>query len=284
MNPNHSPQRGIARAFLYPLFLVLSLFQGCEKQRETASPSNPPAPRLPELLPITNMVLFKPGTFVRMKHLVTLTNEFWLGKYEVTQKEYIEVMSNNPSYFPGDPNRPVEKVSYLHAADYCTAITKREREAGHLSPQWEYRLPTEAEWEFACRGGTTNLFNFGDDQSKANLYAWTAENSESTTHPIGQKLPSSSGLYDIHGNVWEWCLDWFAPYPELDSTNPVGPPQGKFKVFRGGGWNNEAQFARIANRFMMAPASGTHFVGFRVALCQISLVQTPSARQPLPGK
>jgi formylglycine-generating enzyme required for sulfatase activity len=264
--PNYLLNRGTDTALT---LLLLLLFAGCDRGRELTSAGQPAAPPAPKLLALTNMVLIKPGTFIRMKHLVTLTNEYWLGKYEVTQGEYLQVMGTNPSYFPGDLNRPVEKVSYLRAVEYCAAITKREGDSGHLPADWEYRLPTEAEWEFGCRGGTTNLFNFGDDQSKADQYAWTAENSDSTTHPIGQKLPSSLGLYDIHGNVWEWCLDWFALYPESNSTNPVGPPQGKFKVFRGGGWNNEAQYARSANRFMMAPASGTHFVGFRLALCQI---------------
>jgi formylglycine-generating enzyme required for sulfatase activity len=264
---NCLPNRATSNAAI--ALLLFLLFVGCDRGREITSTDKPVLPPIPKLLALTNMVLIKPGTFIRMKHLVTLTNEYWLGKFEVTQGEYLQVMRTNPSYFPGDLNRPVEKVSYLHAVEYCAAITKREREAGHLPPEWEYRLPTEAEWEFGCRGGTTNLFNFGDDQSKADQYAWTAENSDSTTHPIGQKLPSSLGLYDIHGNVWEWCQDWFALYPQSDSTNPVGPPQGKFKVFRGGGWNNEAQYARSANRFMMAPASGTHFVGLRLALCQI---------------
>lgn len=214
------------------------------------------------------MVFIKAGTFVRMNHSVTLTREFWIGKYEVTQKEYSEVMGKNPSYFTGDLDRPVEKVSYLDAVAYCVAVTKRERESRRLPVNYEYRLPSEAEWEYACRAGTTNLFSFGDATTGADQYAWTTETSEGTSHPVGQKHPNAWGLYDLHGNVWEWCLDWFAPYPAMDLRDPSGPAQGKFKVFRGGGWNQEIQFARSANRFVMAPASGIHFVGFRVALSE----------------
>ncbi|MCI0538386.1 MAG: formylglycine-generating enzyme family protein [Verrucomicrobiales bacterium] len=218
------------------------------------------------------MIFLKAGTFIRMNHAVTLTRAFWIGKYEVTQKDYLEVMGKNPSYFTGDPNRPVEKVSHSDAVAYCAAVTNRERESGRLPIQYEYRLPSEAEWEYACRAGTTNLFSFGDAATEADQYAWTTETSDGTSHPVGQKRPNPWGLYDIHGNVWEWCLDWFAQYPPTDTRDPSGPAQGKFKVFRGGGWNQEIQFARSANRFMMAPASGIHFVGFRIALSESSLV------------
>jgi len=214
------------------------------------------------------MVLIKPGTFLRASNSVTLTREFWMEKFEVTQKEYSEVMGENPSYFKGDPNRPVEKLSYWDAVAYCSAVTKREREAGRLPPGYAYRLPTEAEWEYACRAGTTNFFSFGDAVTEADQYAWTMENGEASTHPVGQKRPNPWGLYDMHGNVWEWCSDWFAPFPAVDLKDPSGPAQGKFKVFRGGGWNQEVQFARSANRFMMAPTNGIYFVGFRVALGQ----------------
>jgi formylglycine-generating enzyme required for sulfatase activity len=173
----------------------------------------------------------------------------------------------NPSHFQGDTNRPVEKLSYFDAAAYCAILSVRERQAGHLPPNFEYRLPTEAEWEFACRAGTTNAYSFGDDPVRADPYAWTLENSGSTTHPVGQKKPNAWGLYDMHGNVWEWCSDWFAKDPRTGPlADPIGPPQGKFKVFHGGGWNQTIEFARPANRFMMSPSNGIYFVGFRLAL------------------
>lgn len=218
------------------------------------------------MVPIPNMVPIKAGSFIRSKHSVTISRDFWLAKYEVTQAEYTAVMGLNPSYFQGDTNRPVEKVSYLQAARYCEAISVRERDAGHLPPGFEYRLPTEAEWEYACRAETTNRFSFGEGTLNADQYAWTAENSEATTHPVGQKQPNPWGLHDMHGNVWEWCLDWFAEYPAADVVDPIGPPGGKFKLFRGGGWNQDIEFAGSVNRFMMPPSSGIRFVGFRVAL------------------
>jgi formylglycine-generating enzyme required for sulfatase activity len=226
------------------------------------------APPKVELIPMTNMVPIKAGTFLRIKYPVTLSRDFWLGRYEVTQGEYEAIMGKNPSHFPGDPNRPVEKVTHLDAAAYCEALTRRERAAGRLPIGYNYRLPTEAEWEYACRAGTTNFFSFGDATTEADRYAWTSENAETTTHPVGLKRPNPWGLHDMHGNVWEWCSDWFAPYSPGPVTDPVGPAQSKYKVFRGGGWNQAIEFARSSNRFMMGVSNGIYFVGFRVALSQ----------------
>ena len=200
------------------------------------------------------MVAIKAGTFMRLKYPVTISRDFWMGKYEVTQSEFASVLGSNPSHFTGDSNRPVEKVTFLDALNYCEAITQRERTAGRLSTNYEYRIPYEAEWEYACRAGTTNLFSFGTNTSVASEFAWTAENSEATTHPVGLKRPNDWGLYDMHGNVWEWCLDWFAPYPPGPLTDPTGPAASKFKVFKGGGWNQDIEYARWPNRFMMSPS------------------------------
>lgn len=253
------------------VFLATALMSlsGCN-QRDPAQPAkssstSPAAPRV-ELVPLTNMVLIKAGSFVRIRQPVTLTHDYWLGKYEVTQAEYATLMGKNPSHFQGDSNRPVEKLTWFDAEAYCAAVSARERQDGRLPAGYEYRLPTEAEWEYACRAGTTNLFGFGDDAQAADAFAWTLENSESTTHPIGLKRPNPWGLCDMHGNVWEWCRDWFAPYSTNPVVDPVGPAAGKFKVFRGGGWNQEIQYARSANRFMMSPSNGIYFVGFRLAL------------------
>jgi len=252
--------------------LILLLQCGCERHNSEASQQakvSTPAAKM-DLVPLTNMVSIKAGSFVRIKHLVTLTRDFWLGKYEVTQAEYEAVMGKNPSRFQDDPNRPVEKLTYLDALSYCAAITKRETQAGRLPSSYVYRLPTEAEWEYACRAGTTNLYSFGDTVTNADQFAWTLENSEATTHPVGQKLPNPWGLCDMHGNVWEWCSDWFAEYPATELIDPVGPKQGKFKVFRGGSWNHAIELARSRNRFMMAPTNGIYFVGFRLALSKIA--------------
>ncbi len=213
-----------------------------------------------------NMILVKAGSFTRLGHVVILSRDYWLGKYEVTQGEFAFLTGRNPSQFPGDPNRPVEKVSHVDAVAFCRALTKREREAGRLPPGYEYRLPTEAEWEFACRAGGTGQFSFGDDAAASGDHAWTEENSDGTTHPVGQKAANAWGFHDLHGNVWEWCHDWFGDYPAGTVIDPVGPPKGRFKVFRGGGWYHAAKFARINSRFTMSPSNGIDFVGFRVAL------------------
>jgi formylglycine-generating enzyme required for sulfatase activity len=249
----------------FSLLLVLVLLSQLSCNKST---SNVPNQSASTLVPITNMVSIKAGTFFRIKYPVTLTHDYLLGKYEVTQGEYAALMGKNPSHFQGDTNRPIEKLSFFDAVAYCQELTRRERQAGHLPPDYEYRLPSEAEWEYACRAGSTNFFSFGDSSTNADQYAWTLENSDATTHPVGQKRPNAWGFYDMHGNVWEWCSDWFAPYPATALTNPLGAVSSKFKVFRGGGWNQAIEFARASNRFMMSPSNGIHFVGFRVALSQ----------------
>jgi len=277
--PSGLPARGLqlyrlisgSWRFLIPILALL--FQaGCDKgtsNRSNTQSEPSGASAQVALVPLSNMVLIKAGTFLRIKYPVTLTHDYWLGKFEVTQGEYIALIGKNPSHFTGDTNRPVEKLTWFEALAYCQELTRREQQAGHLPPGYQYRLPSEAEWEFACQAGTTNLFSFGDTATEAGQYAWTMENSEGATHPVGQKRPNPWGLYDMHGNVWEWCSDWFAPYPATHLTNPLGPATSKFKVFRGGGWNQAIEFARSRNRFMMSPSNGIHFVGFRVALSQV---------------
>ncbi len=264
-----------------PILLLLLLFQlGCDKKAAPPQAAHLLTLDSRSVVPLTNMVLIKPGTFVRQNQRVTISHDFWLGKYEVTQGEYEEVMGNNPSRFRDDTNapaplgnRPVERVRHEDALAYCAAVTKRERDAGRLPARFVYRLPTEAEWEYACRAGTTNLFSFGDETAAADQHAWTLENSDATTHPVGLKKPNPWGLYDMHGNVWEWTLDWFVDFRTTATSgqalvDPTGPPQGKFKVFRGGSWNHTVEMARSANRFMMSPTNGINFVGFRIALAE----------------
>ena len=239
---------------------------GCDRKPSTEPINGAPLPPKTALIPLTNMVAIKAGTFMRVKFPVTITRDYWMGKYEVTQGEFMALMGRNPSHFTGDSNRPVEKVTFFDASNYCARVTERERVSGRLPVAYEYRLPTEAEWEHACRAGATNLFSFGDNPGVADQFAWTAENSDATTHPIGLKRPNPWELHDMHGNVWEWCLDWFEPYPAGPATDPVGPATSKFKVFKGGGWNQDVEYARWVNRFMMSPSNGIHFVGFRLAL------------------
>lgn len=255
------PRSATALAWSGVLLTLLLMGVGCDPSSSTGTVMAQTG-----VTPLTNMVLIHSGTFQRIKYPVTITRDYWIGKYEVTQGEFAAALGRNPSHFTGDSNRPVDKVSFFDATNYCWAITRRERDAGRLSAGYEYRLPSEAEWEYACRAGSTNLFNFGNDATHSGAFAWTAENSDASTHPVGLKRPNAWGLHDTHGNVWEWCSDWFEPYPAVALTDPVGPAASKYKLFKGGGWNQDAEYARASSRFMMSPSNGIHFVGFRIAL------------------
>jgi len=205
--------------------------------------------------------------------IVTLTQGFWISPYEVTQQEYAGLMGVNPSHFTGDLSRPVESLSWGDATNYCATLTLLERAAGRIPASHKYRLPTEAEWESACRAGTTTRFSHGDDPGYTNLttYAWYSDNGSNTTHPVGQKAANSRGLYDMHGNVWEWCLDWYASYPGGSVTNPaVDSLTGTLPVVRGGSYNDGGGAARSADRGAVDPPTGMRWdVGLRVVLAPI---------------
>jgi formylglycine-generating enzyme required for sulfatase activity len=245
----------------------------------------------------TNLVFIPPGTF-RMgsptnemdrsdtegpQTAVTISRGFWMGKYEVTQGEYLAVMGSNPSWFNGvqtnwpsgdfgtDPNRPVEQVTWFDATNYCAKLTQRERAAGRITANSVYRVPTEAEWEYACRGWTSTRFSYGDDPGYTNLtnYAWYGDNSGGMMHPVGQKLANPWGLYDMHGNVWEWCQDWWGDYPGGIAVDPQGPVTGSNRVIRGGdwyGWFDDARICRSALRYDLDPDDRYLNLGFRVLL------------------
>ena len=191
---------------------------------------------------------------------VTLTQSFWLGKYEVTQGQWDALMHDNPAQFRGD-RHPVEKISWLDAMDFCRRLTERERTAGRLPAGYRYVLPTEAQWEYACRAGGS-----GDTADADPVQTWHQGNSSNTTQPVGGKVPNDWGLCDMHGNVWEWCLDWKTSYPGGEVTDPRGPSSGQFRIFRGGAWNTSLAKTRASTR-VGAPPDGKGFeVGFRVAL------------------
>jgi len=171
------------------------------------------------------------------QHEVTLTQGFWMSKYEVTQAQWRAVTGASPSYFSGD-NRPVEQVSWNDIAASGGFIEKLNAS----NPGLGFRLPTEAEWEYACRAGTT-----GDYAGSLDEMGWYDENSGKQTHPVGQKKPNAWGLYDMHGNVCEWCWDWYGENLP-GGIDPVGPASGSYRVYRGGGWGNYAFFCRAAYR------------------------------------
>jgi formylglycine-generating enzyme required for sulfatase activity len=203
---------------------------------------------------------------------VSISRGFWIGKYEVTQREYLAVTGSNPSGFTGDLNRPVESVSWLDATNYCFLLTARELAAGRINLGSHFRLPTEAEWECAARGGTSTRFSYGDDLNFTSLTdnAWYFANSGIKTHPVGQKLPNPFGLYDMEGNVLEWTQDWYGPYPGGSVVDPQGPasnPQG-VKVIRGGAWDSFESDCRSGRRQTegVSPFIHDSILGFRVVL------------------
>ena len=224
------------------------------------------------------MVGIKPGTFTmgspdselgrfynEKQHQVTLTKGYWLGKYEVTQRQWKAVMGDNPSNFKGD-DQPVEQVSWENVMKFCRNLTAQERKAGRLSEEYEYTLPTEAQWEYACRAGTTAMYNNG---SGLNELGWCDGNSVKKAHPVGQKKPNAWGLYDMHGNVWEWCLDWYGDYPPSSVSNPKGVGSGSRRVNRGGGWRDSARGCRSAIRSGDVPGNCGDDLGFRLALIPV---------------
>ena len=189
-------------------------------------------------------------------HEVTISKPFYIGKYEVTQAQWEAVMGNNPSLFQGDPNRPVEQVWWTDVQEFIEKLNAKE---GHR----HYRLPTEAEWEYAARAGSTTAFSFGDDPSELGKYAWYKDNSEGQTHPVGQLRPNAWGLHDVHGNVWEWVQDWYQRYTPEAVTDPQGPQSGTHRSRRGCGWNNFMPYCRTANRYSVI-GYRDDFLGFRL--------------------
>jgi formylglycine-generating enzyme required for sulfatase activity len=203
---------------------------------------------------------------------VTISHGFWMGKYEVTQREYLAVVGSNPSQFTGNLDRPVETVSWLDATNYCALLTQQELTAGHIPLGSHYRLPTEAEWECAARAGTSTRFSYGDDSNFTDLtnHAWYWFNSGFGTHPVGQKLPNPWGLYDMEGNVLEWTQDWYGPYPGGFVTDPQGPASNMqgVKVIRGGAWDAGEADCRSGRRLTegVSPFITDFILGFRVVL------------------
>lgn len=230
--------------------------------------------------------LVPPGTFMmgsedgeedeRPEHQVELKEPFYAGIYEVTQTQFLKVTGANPSKFKGVSN-PVESVTWNEAVEFCRLLSSlpKEKAAGR-----NYRLPTEAQWEYACRAGTTTRYNFGDDERQLDVYAWYGLNSNRTTHPVGEKLPNTFGLYDVHGNVWEWCHDWYADYPSGSATNPTGPSSGSRRVYRGSSWDGDPKDCNSWNRREFRAIDGNEYLGFRV----VADINSPANADSKPPK
>ena len=206
------------------------------------------------------------------QHEVTISKPFHMGVYTVTQGQWKAIMGTTlaqqrdkankdwPLYGEGD-DHPMYYVSWDEAVEFCKKLSQKTGKT--------VSLPTEAQWEYACRAGSKTRFSFGDDDDKLSDYAWYTKNSDTKTHPVGQKKPNDFGLYDMHGNVWQWCADWYDKdyYANANKSDPQGPGSGSFRVLRGGGWVIDPQYCRSAFRDWFSP-SGRHrsFVGFRVSV------------------
>jgi formylglycine-generating enzyme required for sulfatase activity len=212
-------------------------------------------------------------SFDETQHQVTLTEGFYLGKYEVTQAQWKKVMGTSPSNFFGE-RRPVEQVNWTDVVRFCQDLTLMERKAGRLPDGWEYALPTEAQWEYACRAGTTTVFSFGDSLSskEANFdgtqpYGDLAKGPKlGTTSDVGSYGANPWGFFDMHGNVREWCADWYGKYPTGLLTNPTGAASGSGRVARGGSWSDSGPYLRSAERNYPRPGARLSTLGFRVGL------------------
>ena len=224
-----------------------------------------------------------PGTFTmgspasengcdETQHRVTLTKGFWMGETEVTQGLWQKVMGGNPSRFQSGDDYPVENVSWDDCQEFIEALNSR-----HPQPGFKWALPTEAQWEYACRAGSTTAYFWGDalNGDKANCngnhpYGTTAKGPyRRSTAPVKSYAPNAWGLYDMHGNVWEWCADWDYTYPTGSVTDPTGPSSGTSRIFRGGSWQYYASYCRSAARFISDPDMRDDRLGFRVALVPV---------------
>ena len=199
-------------------------------------------------------------------HTVRFSQSFLMAKYVVTQSQWYEVMKNNPSGFKDDL-RPVETVSWNDVQAFITALNNRENADC-------YRLPSEAEWEYAARAGSVEAYAFDSETHALDQYAWYRKNSKNQTHPVGLLAPNAWGLYDMHGNVHEWCQDWFDReyYAQSPSHAPCGPAKGLAKSLRGGDWGSEGWYCRCASRSLGSPDRLSNRVGFRL-VCQTYLKQ-----------
>jgi formylglycine-generating enzyme required for sulfatase activity len=251
-----------------------------------------PSVPIPGVTPLPDLATIQPGTFVmgsnaaagapyfgenaeKPAHSVTISYPFWMGATEVTQAQYQALMGTNPSTHSG-ATRPVEQVSWFNAQAYCAALTTQQAALGKVPAGYQYRLPTEAEWEYACRAGTTTEFNVSSALFCNQARFWYSYHSSSlcgftwlSGHlPVGSYPANAWDLFDMHGNVWEWCLDSYAPYPPGAVTDPfvIGGPS---QVVRGGSWAASSDSCRSAVRYPSAPGVTNNGLGFRVVLAPV---------------
>lgn len=213
------------------------------------------------------------------QHRVRITQPFYMQSTEVTQGQWKSVMGSEPwdgkDYVKTGSDYAATYVSWDDAVEFCRKLSESERRSGRLTTNQQYTLPTESQWEYACRAGSTTRYSFGDDESRLKDYAWFDDNAwdigEKYAHRVGQKRPNAFGLYDMHSNVWEWCQDWYEKdyYANSPGSNPSGPLSGSYRVYRGGSWNGSPQSARSAIRNGYTPDDRSSNLGFRVAISPV---------------
>jgi formylglycine-generating enzyme required for sulfatase activity len=233
--------------------------------------------KLPGNVPLL-MVLIPPGEFMRsedgkQQFKVRITKPFYVGKHEVTQAQWQAVMGSNPSMYKDDPPNPVEQVSWDDTQPFLKKMNEER-----LGNQWRFGLPTESQWEYACRAGTTTVFPFGDNEAILQEYAWYLPLSQGKPHLVGQLKPNAFGLHDMLGNVWEWCDDWFQEgyYAQGPQYDPTGPTTGSARVYRGGSFADEARGCQPTVRGGPAPSLRDPFLGFRLALSFVGVPDNPA--------
>jgi len=194
------------------------------------------------------------------RHRVTVSKSFLISKYEITQAQWLAIMESNPSRFKG-ADRPVESISWQNVRLFIYALNTSE-----ISDK--YRLTTEAEWEYVARAGTDEAYSFGDTPDMLGQHAWYVNNSGAKTHPVGLRQPNPWGVYDMHGNVFEWCQDWYGTgyYSQSPSADPAGPASGRAKVRRGGSWGSSARICRSSDRDSFSPDYPSSNTGFRLVM------------------
>jgi formylglycine-generating enzyme required for sulfatase activity len=293
MNPFSRERKPVGRRTVMAAFFVLTVMVGRRQTPapapDAAAPTPPPAAARTTAIPQSladfatkfladtgiKLIPIPAGEFTMgdmitaPPHRVTISHLFFLGATDVTQAQWTAVMGNNPAHFKGD-TRPVEMVSWDDTMAFCKKLTEQEQAAGRLPAVWKFSLPTSAQWEYACRAGTT-----GDYAGEVDAMAWYDTNSDDMTHPVAQKQPNPWGLYDMHGNVYQWCLDWTGSYTDEAETDPTGPATGSNRVMRGGAWDVGAPQCRSAGRVGDDHRSRFYSLGFRLAL-----VTTPIAAPP----
>jgi formylglycine-generating enzyme required for sulfatase activity len=248
------------------------------------------------------MVWIPPGSFVmgsplnealreedETQHTARLTRGFFMSNYLLAQGQCLSLL--NPSYFTTnngyslDLTRPIEQVSWIDASNYRAHLTQQQQLAGRIPMNWIFRLPTESEWEYGCRAGTMTAFNFGDsihggmanfydyyeyDASAGDIYvANPAVPYLARTTAVGSHLSNAWGLYDMHGNLFEWCQDWYGAHPPGSVSDPLGPASGTVRVIRGGSWSDDGSDCRSAIRVVSYPSQRNILIGFRVVLAPV---------------